>query len=119
MMGHKICIETVLMMGHKICFYEEIWIIIPKLSLLLLLTWSTAFIHQVKSLKFTKKVTLEASVEKKKKDVHSRSAISEQNCTEITNAVYNVQQLSVANGVVLLFYVHRKHLRSCRDGQLI
>ena len=32
--------ETVLMMGHKICFYEEIWIIIPKLSLLLLLIWS-------------------------------------------------------------------------------
>ena len=29
------------MMGHKICFYEEIWIIIPKLSLLLLLIWST------------------------------------------------------------------------------
>ena len=30
------------MMGHKICFYEEIWIIIPTLSLLLLLIWSTA-----------------------------------------------------------------------------
>ena len=28
------------MMGHKICFYEEILIIIPKLSLLLLLIWS-------------------------------------------------------------------------------
>ena len=28
------------MMGHKICFSEEIWIIIPKLSLLLLLIWS-------------------------------------------------------------------------------
>ena len=25
--------EMVLMMGHKICFYEEIWLIIPKLSL--------------------------------------------------------------------------------------
>ena len=22
------------MMGHKICFYEQIWLIIPKLSLL-------------------------------------------------------------------------------------
>ena len=32
--------ETVLMMGHKIRFYEEIWIIIYKLSLLLLLIWS-------------------------------------------------------------------------------
>ena len=34
------------MMAHKICFSEEIWIIIPKLSLLLLLIWSpdlTAF----------------------------------------------------------------------------
>ena len=29
------------MMGHKICFCEEIWIIIPKLTLLLLLIWST------------------------------------------------------------------------------
>ena len=29
------------MMGHKICFYEEIWLIIPKLSLLLLLICST------------------------------------------------------------------------------
>ena len=28
------------MMGHKIRFFEEIWIIIPKLSLLLLLIWS-------------------------------------------------------------------------------
>ena len=31
------------MMGHKICFSEEIWIIIPKLSLLLLLIWSPGF----------------------------------------------------------------------------
>ena len=31
------------MMGHKICFYEEILIIIPKLSLLLLLIWSPAY----------------------------------------------------------------------------
>ena len=28
-------------MGHKICFYGEIWLIIPKLSLLLLLIWTT------------------------------------------------------------------------------
>ena len=33
------------MMGHKICFYEEILIIIPKLSLLLLLIWSPVFIQ--------------------------------------------------------------------------
>ena len=33
--------ETVLKMGHKICFYGEIWLIIPKLSLLSLLIWST------------------------------------------------------------------------------
>ena len=30
------------MMGHKICFYGKIWITIPKLSLLILVTWSTA-----------------------------------------------------------------------------
>ena len=30
--------ETVLMMGHKICFYGKIWIIIPKLSLLAILS---------------------------------------------------------------------------------
>ena len=29
------------MMGHKICFDGELCIIIPKLSLLLLLIWST------------------------------------------------------------------------------
>ena len=32
--------ETVLMMGHKIGFYGEMWLIIPKLSLLPSL-WST------------------------------------------------------------------------------
>ena len=33
------------MMGNKICFYGEIWLIIPKLSLLPLHTcsWSTGF----------------------------------------------------------------------------
>ena len=34
----------VLMMGYKICFNREIWIIIPKLSLLPLLIWSTALL---------------------------------------------------------------------------
>ena len=29
------------MMGHKICFYGDIWLIIPKLSLLPLLLWSS------------------------------------------------------------------------------
>ena len=29
------------MMGHKICFYGEMWLIIPKLSLMPLLIWST------------------------------------------------------------------------------
>ena len=31
------------MMGHKICFHGEIWLIIPKLSLLSLLIWSTVY----------------------------------------------------------------------------
>ena len=30
------------MMGHKICFYGEIWLIIPKLSVLPFLIWTTA-----------------------------------------------------------------------------
>ena len=34
--------ETVLMMGHKNCFQEEMWLIIPKLSLLPFLIWTTA-----------------------------------------------------------------------------
>ena len=29
------------MVGHKICLYGEIWLIIPKLSVLPLLIWST------------------------------------------------------------------------------
>ena len=29
------------MMGYKICLYGEIWLIIPKLSLSSLLTWSS------------------------------------------------------------------------------
>ena len=33
--------KTVLMRGHKICFCREILKIIPKLSLLPLLIWST------------------------------------------------------------------------------
>ena len=36
------------MMGHKICFVEEIWVIIPKLSLLLLFIWSTAYVTDPK-----------------------------------------------------------------------
>ena len=35
------------MMGHKIGFYREIWIIIPKLSLLPLLIWSTAEVFSI------------------------------------------------------------------------
>ena len=33
------------MMGLNICFYGEIWLIIPKLSLLLLLIWSTGITY--------------------------------------------------------------------------
>ena len=41
-LSENICLDvTVLMMGHKICFCGEIWLIIPKLSLLSLLIWST------------------------------------------------------------------------------
>ena len=29
------------MVGHKICFYGEIWLIIPKLSMLPLLIWNS------------------------------------------------------------------------------
>ena len=37
------------MMGHKICLYVEIWLIIPRLSLLPLLTWSIDY-HLLESL---------------------------------------------------------------------
>ena len=38
------------MMGHKICFVEEIWVIIPNLSLLLLFFWSTGYVTDPKCL---------------------------------------------------------------------
>ena len=41
-------LETVLLIGPKICFDEEIWIIIPKLSLLLLFFWSTELLYSGK-----------------------------------------------------------------------
>ena len=34
------------MMGHKKCFYGEIWLIIPILSLLPLLTWKPGRVAQ-------------------------------------------------------------------------
>ena len=43
---------TVPMMGHKICFYGEIWLIIPKLSLLPLLIWSIGHVVVVVALLF-------------------------------------------------------------------
>ena len=46
------------MMGHKICFYEEILIIIPKLSLLLLLIWSPAKYLNQSCMKFCYKTGL-------------------------------------------------------------
>ena len=38
------------MMGHKICFHGEIWLIIPKLSLLTLLIRSTESLRKIKQL---------------------------------------------------------------------
>ena len=35
------------MMGHKICFRGEIWLIIPKLSLLPLLISSNVYTHKI------------------------------------------------------------------------
>ena len=40
------------MMGHKICFYGKIWLIIPKLSLIHLLIWSTAVTYILESLEW-------------------------------------------------------------------
>ena len=37
----------VLMMGHKIYFDGKMWLIIPKLSLLLLLIWSSALFYMI------------------------------------------------------------------------
>ena len=33
-------VDKLSMVGHKICFYRQLWIIIPKLSLLPILMWS-------------------------------------------------------------------------------
>ena len=41
-------LETVLLIGPKICFDEEIWIIIPKLSLLLLFSGALNYYIEVK-----------------------------------------------------------------------
>ena len=43
------------MMGHKICFKGEIWLIIPKLSLLPLLIWTTDLINILKAISFSAK----------------------------------------------------------------
>ena len=37
--------KTVLMVDHRICFYGEIWLIIPKLSLFLLI-WSSGTVNK-------------------------------------------------------------------------
>ena len=59
------------MMGHKICFYGEIWLIIPKLSLLPLLMGNTA-----RSLRLFWKGNAHSLVELQKTDLdiwgHSR-----------------------------------------------
>ena len=47
--------KTVLLMGHNLCFCGQIWEIIPKLSLLPLLIWSTVITASVNR----KVVTLE------------------------------------------------------------
>ena len=41
-------------------------------------------------------------------------------CSIKTNEVVskNKRVIRISNVVVLLFYFHNKHLRSCRDGQL-
>ena len=39
--------ETVLMMGDKIGFYGEMWLIIPKLSLLPLRIWSIELVSEL------------------------------------------------------------------------
>ena len=43
-------------------------------------------------------------------------------CSKTENAIHNLETEPNLKGepyvVVLLFYVHGKHLRSCQDGQL-
>ena len=41
------------MMGHKICFYGVMWLIIPILSPLLLLIWSTALLFALSVTQYT------------------------------------------------------------------
>ena len=46
------------MVGHKICFYGEIWLVIPKLSLLPLLSGALVENEQRLSFSYHKKITL-------------------------------------------------------------
>ena len=43
-------------------------------------------------------------------------ATDKEMCKKVRDLVYSDMGIQVV--VVLLFYVHGKHLRSCRDGQL-
>ena len=58
---------------------------------------------------------------KHKKDVHAdgmaSSADPDQTALKVCSDLY-VQIFRMSTKVVLLFYVHGKHLRSCREGQL-
>ena len=46
------------------------------------------------------------------------SSISSSSSSSITSASQGTPLRRVVVAVALLFYVHGKHLRSCRDGQL-
>ena len=50
------------MMGHKICFSGEIWLIIPKLSLLSSLTWSTITVIKTKEKVFDFRLAIQFDI---------------------------------------------------------
>ena len=116
------------MMGHKICFYEEIIIIIPKLSLSLLLIWSPGYIELCQSFGLQNSIQCNILFNQGfcwgPRSMFMTYIIYgvkiEQGLQRTVIPVYTVTSVkrSPVYVVLLLFYGHGKHLRSCRDYQL-
>ena len=83
------------MSGHNVCLHREIKKNIFELSSISSLIWSSDF---------QRKAT--------QKGLH----YSEDSYEPVY--VCNLIRVVVVVVVVLLFYIHSKHLKSCRDGQL-
>ena len=108
------------MVGHKICFYGEMWLIIPELSLLLLLIWSSVPCHSC----------FIAIIHLKAVDGMSNSVDSDQFapsgictvCTDLSVSVLEViRYLSSCGGIkrnlnVAKIFINLKHIRGTIKG---